>query len=86
LFDDFFNLPARFEGKDCLQNINIDVIEDDNTYYISADVAGINEKDINVELDREGLHSILVIRAAINSDQWESNWLSHISGALTNAA
>lgn len=35
---------------------------------------------------REGLHSILVVRSAINSDQWEDNWEYHISGALKNAA
>jgi hypothetical protein len=35
---------------------------------------------------REGLHSILVIRAVINSDQWEEKWDRHISGALKNAA
>jgi HSP20 family protein len=52
LFDDFFNLPTHFEGEDCLQNINLDVTEDDNTYYISADVAGVKEKDINIELDK----------------------------------
>ena len=35
---------------------------------------------------REGLHSILVIRSAITSDQWESNWVTHISGGLRKAA
>jgi len=35
---------------------------------------------------REGLHSILMVRSAINSDQWEDNWEYHISGALKNAA
>lgn len=35
---------------------------------------------------REGLHAILVVRSAINSDQWESDWLTHISGALKKAA
>ena len=34
---------------------------------------------------RGGLHSILLIRAAINSDQWASNWVTHISGALRKA-
>ena len=68
LFDDFFNLPARFEGKDCLQNINIDVTEDDNTYYISADVAGINEKDINVELD-QGLLTVKATKEHKHKDK-----------------
>lgn len=34
----------------------------------------------------EGLHSILVVRSAINSDQWESDWITHISGALRKTA
>jgi HSP20 family protein len=68
LFDDFFNLPTHFEGKDCLQNINIDVTEDDNTYYISADVAGINENDINVELD-QGLLTVKATKEHKHKDK-----------------
>jgi len=34
---------------------------------------------------RDGLHAILVVRAAINSDQWSSNWMSHVTGGLKSA-
>ncbi len=59
LFDEFFSLPTRFEEENYLQNINLDVIEEDNAYHISADMAGVKEKDINVELDQ----GILTIKA-----------------------
>jgi len=35
---------------------------------------------------RKGLHAILVVRSATNSDQWENNWEGYISGALKKVA
>ena len=61
LFDEFFSIPKRFEEENYLQNISLDVTEDDSAYHISADIAGINEKDINVELDN-GLLTVKAIK------------------------
>jgi hypothetical protein len=35
---------------------------------------------------RGGLHAILIVRSAVNSDQWADNWEKQITGALKNAA
>ena len=57
LFDDFFQFPKSETGA--LQNISLDVAEDENNYYLSADVTGVNEKDVDIELDK----NLLTIKA-----------------------
>ena len=46
MFDDFFSFTKAIEREDYMQNINLDVTEDDTYYNISADIAGMDEKEV----------------------------------------
>ncbi|WP_440994714.1 Hsp20/alpha crystallin family protein, partial [Cysteiniphilum litorale] len=60
LFDDFFSLPSMFSQHDkYMQSISLDLTEDDNAYHVAADIAGVDEKDINIELDK----NLLTVKA-----------------------
>ena len=49
VFDDFFRVtPVEIFGNGI--NPNVDVQEDEHAVYVKAEVPGIDEKDINVEL------------------------------------
>lgn len=68
LFDNFFHVPRELDQGDYLQNINLDITEDDSAYHISADLAGIEEKDIDVELD-QGRLTVKAKREHVNKDK-----------------
>ncbi len=54
VFDDFFRgAPVDIFGNDL--NPSIDVHEDEHAVYIKADVPGLEEKDIDVELEKNVL-------------------------------
>jgi HSP20 family protein len=55
LFDNFFSFPKGYQEEKYLQNIHLDITEDDSAYHIHADLAGIEEKDIDIELDKSKL-------------------------------
>ncbi|QIW11052.1 Hsp20/alpha crystallin family protein [Francisella sp. LA112445] len=55
LFDIFFSFPKGYQEEKYLQNIHLDITEDDSAYHIHADLAGIEEKDIDIELDKNKL-------------------------------
>lgn len=57
LFDDFFKGfdLSPFEGKAGLFNPSIDMTEDDREIRITAELPGIDEKDIEVNLSKEAL-------------------------------
>ncbi|GAB4221929.1 MAG: Hsp20/alpha crystallin family protein [Francisella sp.] len=56
LFDNFFSFPKKYQEEVYLENINLDITEDESSYNISADLAGVEEKDINIELDKNKLY------------------------------
>ena len=67
LFDDFFNLSTvDFFDSEWLPAI--DIINDEKNMYIKADVAGIDEKDINVTVQ----DNILTISGERTEEQNES--------------
>jgi HSP20 family protein len=68
LFDDFFSFPTKSDSKSYLRNINLDITEDDSSYHISADLAGVEEKDIDVELDK-GRLTVKAKREHVNKDK-----------------
>ncbi|API87711.1 Hsp20/alpha crystallin family protein [Francisella uliginis] len=55
LFDNFFSFPREYHEEKYLQNIHLDITEDDSAYNIHADLAGVEEKDIDIELDKNRL-------------------------------
>jgi HSP20 family protein len=68
LFDNFFNASQELDQEDYLQNFNLDITEDDSAYHLSADLAGIEEKDIDIELD-QGKLTIKAKREHVNKDK-----------------
>lgn len=68
LFDNFFNFPKEYDQAEYLQNIGFDITEDDSAYHISADLAGVEKKDINVELDNNRL-TVKAKREHANKDK-----------------
>jgi HSP20 family protein len=58
LFDDFFRrggTPAQFEGVFCGATPRVDVSETDSEYEVKAELPGLEEKDVEVLLDRNML-------------------------------
>lgn len=56
LFDNFFSFPKNYKDERYLENINLDIIEDEGSYNVTADLAGVEEKDIDIELDKNKLY------------------------------
>ncbi|APC92427.1 MULTISPECIES: Hsp20/alpha crystallin family protein [Francisella] len=55
LFDNFFSFPKSYQEEKYIENIHLDITEDEFAYSITADLAGIEEKDIDIELDKNKL-------------------------------
>jgi HSP20 family protein len=55
LFDNFFSFPKGYQEEKYLQNIHLDITEDHSAYHIYADLAEVEEKDIDIELDKSKL-------------------------------
>jgi HSP20 family protein len=72
-FDDFFGgsmLPV--EGSQGAQGFQLDLYEDENRLCVTAELPGIDEKDVDVQLNRD----ILTIRAEKKQEQEvnKRNW------------
>lgn len=53
-FDDLFRgffRPVRFEGQPQQMQIKVDVKENDKSYTVHADIAGVKKEDIHVTID-----------------------------------
>jgi HSP20 family protein len=58
LFDDFFHrfeLSPFFEGRTSMFNPRIDVVDTDKEIKVSAELPGMDEKDIEITLNRDSL-------------------------------
>ena len=68
LFDDFFNLkPASMFDSEWLPAV--DVYEDETNIHIKADVAGIEEKDLDINLQ----DNVLTVSGKRNEEKKESS-------------
>jgi HSP20 family protein len=68
----FHNIFEKFyqflENGDMYSHIHLNLNEDDVAYYISADLPGVKESDVNVELDQDRL-TISAKRECLHKDQ-----------------
>lgn len=71
LFDDFFSGTglARFTGEEGRLVPNIDVCETDNSLQVIAELPGVDEKDIDVELNND----VLTIRGEKRANREEKD-------------
>ena len=55
LFNTFFDTPARASGHDRRWIPAMDLIETGDHYVLRADLPGLDEKDVNIELESDVL-------------------------------
>ena len=56
LFDDFYGLtPAKREGSTSVWAPAVDVCEDEENFYVSAELPGMNKEDVDLELENNVL-------------------------------
>ncbi|MDY6969594.1 MAG: Hsp20/alpha crystallin family protein [Spirochaetota bacterium] len=68
VFDDFFSLkPTNLFQSEWMPNI--DVEEDENTIHVKAEMPGIDEKDISVNLE----NNILTLKGEKNEEKEEKS-------------
>jgi HSP20 family protein len=68
-FKNMFDKFTHFlENGNMYSHIHVNLTEDDRAYYISADLPGVKESDINIELDQERL-TISAKREDLHKDQ-----------------
>lgn len=68
LFDNFFSFPKGYQGEKYLENMHLDITEDEAAYNITADLAGVEDKNIDIELDKNKL-SIKAKREHLHKDK-----------------
>ncbi len=76
LFDEFFTdpfglMPAREFGRNFMPRV--DVFEDEKEIRVTAELPGMDEKDIDISLDRE----VLTIRGEKSSEKTEEKGQYH---------
>jgi HSP20 family protein len=70
MFDDFFRgAPTRFAGSEAFGGAmpRVDVTETDNEYEVTAELPGLEEKDINLQL----ANNVLTIRGEKKAEREE---------------
>lgn len=53
LFDDFFRIPVDFYGNELTPKVDVHV--DEKVVHVKAEIPGLDEKDINVTLEKNML-------------------------------
>lgn len=87
LFDSFFDSPAAGAGGGRMRRWvpPMDLVEDDGRYLLRADLPGVSEEDVKIELDERVLTVSGERKAAVESEQGGVHRIERGHGAFSRS-